>query len=377
MPTPLETKICELIFHHGPVSVADYFALCLADPEHGYYKTKEPFGREGDFTTAPEISQLFGEMIGIYLIQSWQKHQPEGKVHLVEIGPGRGALMKDALRVIKQSSRKMFDQISIHMVETSPRLIEIQAKTLDKYHDKIQWHETFEDVPEGFTLLVANELFDAIPIRQFIKTENGFRERVVTLDSHENLMFSAGVAGIDPELLPSNHKDQPQGTIFEIAPARANVMATIADRLAKNSGSALIIDYGHLARGFGDTLQAIFRHEYDPPLAKPGLADITSHVDFETLLHISHAAGAHIHGLMHQGDFLVGLGLLQRAGALGHNKTPEIQNDIRSAVERLAAEGEGNMGELFKVLAISGQPLELAPFVINNTSDDTETSAHS
>ena len=372
MPTPLEQKIRDLVHVNGPISVADYFALCLADPEFGYYKTRDPFGHEGDFITAPEVSQLFGETLGIYLVQSWQKHMPQGPIRLVEIGPGRGTLMADALRVIQQTQRDQFDQMTIHMVETSPKLRNTQAETLAAYKDKIQWHDTFEDVPDGFTLLVANELFDAIPIRQFVKTDTGYRERMVTVDADDLLTFTVGVAGIDPELLPENHKAQPVGTIVEIAPARANVMASIAARLAEQGGSALIIDYGFLAAGFGDTLQAVRKHSYDHPLASPGIADLTSHVDFETLMHISHAAGSHIHGVMHQGDFLVGLGLLQRAGALGHNKDHDTQQEIRSAVERLAGEGEGKMGELFKVLAISGAPIQLVPFIASETISNEE-----
>lgn len=372
MPTPLELKIRDLVNVNGPISVADYFALCLADPEHGYYKTKEPFGHEGDFITAPEISQLFGEMLGIYLVQSWQKHTPKGPIRLVEIGPGRGTLMADALRVISQAQKAHLNQLTIHMVETSPRLREKQAETLSLYKDKITWHDTFEDVPDGFTLLVANELFDAIPIRQFVKTDTGFRERMVTVDADDQLNFTVGVAGIDPDLLPENHKTQPIGTIYELAPARANVMASIAARLSEQGGSALVIDYGFNAAGFGDTLQAIRKHNYDHPLANPGIADLTSHVDFETLMHVSHAAGSHIHGIMHQGDFLVGLGLLQRAGALGHNKDHATQQEIRSAVERLAGEGQGNMGELFKVLAISGAPIQLAPFIAGDTISNEE-----
>lgn len=374
MPAPLEKKIRDLIFQTGPMSVADYFAVCLADPEFGYYITKDPFGVAGDFTTAPEISQLFGEMIGVYLVQSWQMQAPDGPIRIIEIGPGRGTLMADALRVMEKIAPTLLEQATIHMVETSPKLSEIQKETLAKYDDKISWHNSFEDVPNGFFLLVANELFDAIPLRQFVKTDLGFRERTVTIDASDELAFSVGIAGMDTTLLPSNHKDQPTGTIFEIAPARVNVMTTIATRLAKEGGSALVIDYGYLTTGFGDTLQAIHKHEFDPPLANPGLADLTSHVDFEMLMRTAHAANAHIHGVMHQGDFLVGLGLLQRAGMLGQDKDHETQQDIRSAVERLVGVGQGNMGELFKVLAISGQALKLAPFIPQVENPDAANS---
>ncbi|MEW7006403.1 class I SAM-dependent methyltransferase [Lentilitoribacter sp. EG35] len=371
MPAPLEKKIRDLITQTGPISVADYFAICLADPEFGYYMTKDPFGVAGDFTTAPEISQLFGEMIGVYLVQSWQTQAPVGPIRIIEIGPGRGTLMADALRVIAKLAPSLLEQATVHMVETSPKLRKIQKETLANYEDKLSWHNSFEDVPGGFFLLLANELFDAIPLRQFIKTDVGFRERTVTVNASDELAFSVGVAGIDSDLLPSNHKDQPAGTVFEIAPARVNVMTAIATRLVKEGGSALVIDYGYLATGFGDTLQAIHKHEFDPPLANPGQADLTSHVDFEMLMRTAHAAGAHIHGVMYQGDFLVGLGLLQRAGMLGQDKDHETQQEIRSAVERLVGEGSGNMGELFKVLAMSGQEVKLAPFVAQ--MDDPES----
>lgn len=374
MPALLEKKIRDLILQTGPISVADYFAVCLADPEFGYYITKDPFGVAGDFTTAPEISQLFGEMIGVYLVQSWQAQAPNRPIRIIEIGPGRGTLMADALRVMEKLAPTLLEKATIHMVETSPKLREIQKETLAKYGDKISWHNLFEDVPSGFSLLVANELFDAIPLRQFVKTDLGFKERTVSINAADELVFSAGVAGIDPNLLPSNHKEQPAGTIFEIAPARVNVMTSVATRLANQGGSALVIDYGYLTTDFGDTLQAIHKHEFDPPLANPGQADLTSHVDFEMLMRTAHSAGAHIHGVMHQGDFLVGLGLLQRAGMLGQNKDHDTQQDIRSAVERLIGEGEGNMGELFKVMAISGQTIKLAPFVAQVEDEEAANS---
>lgn len=364
MPTPLEEKIRQIIRLNGPISVSDYFSLCLADPELGYYKTQNPFGTDGDFITAPEISQLFGEMLAAYLIQAWQVQNPHGPVRLVEIGPGRGTLMADILRVIGKLAPGLANSMTIHLVETSEKLRDEQAATLKNYASETNWHDDFQDVPDGFTLLVANELFDAVPIRQFVKTDLGFRERMVSLDEHNILTFTTGVAGLDPELLPTNHKDKPIGTILEVAPARANIMSAIAERIKACGGSALIIDYGHLTHDFGDSLQAVFRHEYDPPLAHPGLADLTSHVDFETLMRVAYTAGAHIHGVMHQGDFLVGLGLLERAGALGANQDKTTQEQIRSAVERLAGYGEGNMGELFKVLAISGTPVQLAPFIV-------------
>ncbi|WP_275783879.1 class I SAM-dependent methyltransferase [Pararhizobium gei] len=362
MTTALAEKIKSIILATGPISVTDYFSLCLADPDYGYYKTREPFGRSGDFITAPEISQLFGEMIGIFLVQAWQRHGEPSPVVIAEIGPGRGTMMSDILRVIAKLSPALYASAAVHLVETSERLQKVQSQTLVAHKFKISWHDSFDTLPDGFMLLVANELFDAIPIRQFVKTTQGFRERLVGLDAKNELMFAAGVAGIDPALLPPAATNAPTGTIFEIAPARDAVMTAIAARIHASGGTALIIDYGHMATGLGDTLQAVRDHQFDPPLKHPGEADITSHVDFEQLARRAVTEGLQINGLTYQGDFLLALGLAERAAVLGRDKSVETQENIRADVERLAGAGEGRMGELFKVLAVSSPNLALPPF---------------
>lgn len=363
MTTPLADKIKAFILANGPISVTDYFALCLADPEHGYYRTREPFGAKGDFTTAPEISQLFGEMVGIFLVQAWRAHGAPGEFHLAEIGPGRGTMMADMLRVIKKVAPDMFEAAQIHLIETSERLRKVQAQTLVADKWKITWHDDFDSIPEGPLLVAANELFDAIPIRQFVKTPTGFRERMVGLDADNDLAFTAGVATLDPALLPGPSAHLPQGTVVEFAPARLAVMQALSQRLLQGGGSALIIDYGHVASSFGDTLQAVRAHEFDPPLAHPGEADLTSHVDFEALAKTAHLAGLHVNGVMHQGDFLAGLGIHERAEALARGKTGIVAEEIAAAVDRLAGAGIGKMGELFKVLAVSSTAIELEPFI--------------
>lgn len=362
MTNPLADKIKALIKAHGPISVTDYFSLCLADPQHGYYRVREPFGTAGDFTTAPEVSQLFGEMIGIFLVHAWQQHGAPQPAIIAEIGPGRGTMMSDILRVVRRIAPDLYDGAEVHLVETSKRLREAQAATLADHRGKVHWHESFDALPSGFLLLAANELFDAIPIRQFVRTTQGFRERMVGLDAGEELTFAAGVAGIDPTLLPAPAQAVAEGIIFEIAPARDAVMAALCERLRADGGTAVIIDYGHLATGYGDTLQAVRNHQYDPPLAHPGQADITSHVDFEQLVCRARAEGVQVNGLAHQGDFLVGLGLLERAAALGRDKDAATQEGIRDDVERLAGAGAGKMGELFKVLVVSSPDVMLAPF---------------
>ncbi|AYD01660.1 class I SAM-dependent methyltransferase [Neorhizobium sp. NCHU2750] len=360
--TPLARKIKTIIRTNGPISVTDYFALCLADPEFGYYRTREPFGSFGDFITAPEISQLFGEMVGIFMVHAWQQHGTPKDVRLVEIGPGRGTMMADMLRVIKRIAPDLFENLAVHLVETSERLRGVQRITLEAYSTKIAWHDSFEDVPEGFCLIAANELFDAIPIRQFIKTPTGFRERLIVLDADDELSFAAGVATVDPALLPAPAGSIPDGTIFEVAPARQAVMQTLCEHLLKHGGTALIIDYGSMVTGFGDTLQAVLHHDYDPPFAHPGEADLTSHVDFEDLAKVALATGTALSGGLRQGEFLFGLGLSERAAALARDKEPSEQRLIASAVDRLAGAGAGKMGELFKVIAVSSPDVKLMPF---------------
>ncbi|OBZ93270.1 TetR family transcriptional regulator [Pararhizobium polonicum] len=362
MTTPLAEKIKALILAHGPISVTDYFSLCLADPEHGYYKTREPFGQSGDFITAPEISQLFGEMIGIFLVQAWQRHGEPSPVNIAEIGPGRGTMMADILRVVAKLSPALYEAATVHLVETSERLQKVQQQTLVAHKFKISWHDSFDTLPDGFLLLAANELFDAIPIRQFVKTAMGFKERLVGLDADGELTFAAGVAGIDPDLLPPAAQTAPLGTAFETAPARDAVMAALSERIRTGGGTAVIIDYGHMATGLGDTLQAVYAHRFDHPLAHPGQADITSHVDFEQLARRAVAEGLQINGLTYQGDFLIALGLAERAAALGRDKSVETQDNIRADAERLAGAGEGKMGELFKVLVVSSPSVALVPF---------------
>ncbi len=361
--TPLAERMKALIASAGPLGVADYFAMCLGDPDHGYYRTREPFGRAGDFVTAPEISQLFGEMIGVFLVHAWHASGRPSGVRLAELGPGRGTMMADVLRVAERLAPDLAAAASVHMVETSERLVAVQRETLRSCATPIAWHRRLDDVPEGFLLLVANEFFDAIPIRQFVKTPDGFRERTVGLAADGGLCFVAGPATLSSDELPQDAGAQPAGTIVEISPARTAIMAAVAGRLAAAGGVALVLDYGHLVTGYGDTLQALKNHAADDPLAHPGDADLTSHVDFAALARAAGSEGASLVGAMTQGDFLLGLGLLERAGNLGAGKDHATQEAIRDAVERLAAPGKGNMGELFKVLAVSGSPARIPPFI--------------
>ena len=362
MTTPLLNKIRAMIEADGPMPVSTYFSLCLADPEHGYYLTRDPLGQDGDFTTAPEISQLFGELVGVFLITAWQAHGSPSATRLIEGGPGRGTMMADCLRTIAALSPQMYHGLSVCMLETSPALRARQKETLKAHARLIHWVDRLEDVADGFTLFVANELFDALPIRQFVKSGADFFERAVQVDDDGALGFCLSPARLDRHTLPKGFEHAPEGAIFEYAPAREGLMREIAARLSRAGGSALVIDYGHLESGFGDTLQALRDHRFDPPLAHPGEADLTSHVDFEALAKAARLEGAHIHPAMTQGALLADLGLGARASALGRGKDRATQEAIVAQARRLAGDGPDDMGDLFKALAISSPAVRLPPF---------------
>ncbi len=357
--TPLEDRIRKLIRLNGPMSITDYFALCVGDPEHGYYSTRDPFGAAGDFTTAPEISQLFGEMIGLSLLLAWQARNRPRTVRLVEIGPGRGTLMTDVQRVLQSLAPDLAAAATAHLVETSERLRSIQQQTLKDAPIDCRWHADLDTVDDGFTLLFSNELFDAIPIRQFVKTDRGWRERTVTLGPDDTLQFQAGPSAID---VPDWAAGSDNGAVAEVAPAREALMARMASRLLAKGGIALTIDYGHAISAPGDTLQAVHDHQYADVLSNPGECDLTSHVDFAALASAARSEGAHVWPVQNQGQFLLSLGLLERAGALGSGKSASTQQAISRAVERLAGSGKDQMGSLFKVLCISDDMVPFAPF---------------
>jgi SAM-dependent MidA family methyltransferase len=357
--TRLKQRIADQISALGPIPVNDYMALCLFDPSDGYYTTREPFGTEGDFTTAPEISQMFGELVAVWLYQAWQAIGRPMPVTVAEIGPGRVTLMKDMLRTLSRLDPAFTTAASFAMIETSPRLTEIQKKTLEGSVAMPDWHESVDTLPKAPLLIVGNELFDAIPVRQFVRTEKGWRERMIGLDDDGELRFFAGAASLDPSLLPEDAADANQGAVIELAPARSGLMATISERIAANGGAGLFIDYGYLRPGVGDTLQALRKHQYEDVLASPGEADLTTHVDFAALAATARANGLDAH-MTTQADFLLDMGLLERAGSLGSHADEGARTKITGEVERLA--GPTAMGELFKVLAIMPTGVSIAPF---------------
>jgi len=280
-------------------------------------------------------------------------------VTIAEIGPGRGTLMKDMLRTLSRLDPDLANGAAFAMIETSPRLTEIQKQTLDVTPFAVRWHETIDTLPDQPLLIVGNELFDAVPVRQFVRAGTGWRERMVGLDDEDTLCFFAGAGSVDPTLLPPDAAEAPQGAIVEVAPARTALMAAIAGRMAPNGGAGLFLDYGHLQPGVGDTLQALRQHNHEDVLANPGEADLTSHVDFAALAATVRAYGLDAH-LSTQGDFLLGMGILERAGRLGADGDQAARDKISGDVERLA--GPQAMGELFKVLAVLPRGVPIRPF---------------
>lgn len=356
--TGLEEKIRRLIAAVGPISVADYMSLVLSDPEHGYYTTRTAIGLEGDFITAPEITQMFGELIGIWCVAAYEALGRPQRLSLVELGPGRGTLMADLLRAGRVDPG-FIRAAEVHLVEISPELRRRQESRLNGLASPV-WHDRIDDLPDEPLIVVANEFFDALPIRQFIRSERGWRERVVGLDDQGNLAFGIGAAAPDLALLPPGASEEPIGAVAEINRPAEAIVATLAHRLVQYGGVALIFDYGHIKSGFGETLQAVRAHHYADPLSEPGECDLTAHVDFDRLAQASVAEGAAVLGPITQGDFLLAMGLVERAGALGSGRGTEEQQAIVAAVERLA--GPEEMGTLFKAMAITHPPMDLPGF---------------
>lgn len=357
--TKLGERIVQLIATDGPIPVSEYMALCLFHPEHGYYTTREPFGTGGDFITAPEISQMFGELVAIWLYQAWIANGRPLPVTVAEIGPGRGTLMKDMLRTWAQLDPAFFDGADFALIETSPRLREIQRDMLGGTAGRTGWHETVATLPDTPLLIVGNELFDAIPVRQFVRTASGWRERMVGVDEAGELAFFAGAASLDTALLPIGAENAAEGAIVELGPARNALIAEIATRISAHGGAGLFIDYGYLKPGVGDTLQALKDHDHDHVLAHPGEADLTTHVDFAALGEVARSHRLKVLTAT-QGAFLLAMGLLERAGGLGAHADEAGREAIRSQVERLA--GPEQMGDLFKVLAILPEAACDVPF---------------
>nr|WP_243843444.1 SAM-dependent methyltransferase [Sphingomonas vulcanisoli] len=304
-----------------------------------YYATRDPLGQKGDFITAPEISQMFGEIVGLALADTWQRAGRPDCVY-VELGPGRGTLAEDALRAMEVAGLAP----PVHFIETSPLLRDKQARAVPN----ALWHETIETLPTDLPLLiVANEFFDALPLRQFIRTFSGWRERMVGWGA-EGFAATAGDEPMEKQI-PDHLVDGDPGGIVERNPTAAAIMKALGARLAAQGGAMLAIDYGHHGHEAGDTLQALHAHAYADPFARPGSSDLSAHVDFTALAKAARKGGAHLSGPIEQGQWLVRLGISDRAAALTRG-APHRAEEIRAAYRRLTDAEE--MGELFKVLGI-------------------------
>lgn len=329
-------QVRRLIADAGPISVTRF----MGESNARYYAARDPLGSAGDFVTAPEISQMFGESVGLWLADIWSRAGRPADAFYAELGPGRGTLAMDATRAMARAGLRP----DVHLVEGSPALRALQAAAFPG----ACFHEDAATLPEaGPLLLVANEFLDALPVRQIVRTETGWHERMVGLDG-DGLAFVAGSQPIDPAL-PDGATTHPPGTIFETNPAAMAVVEEIAGRLVRQGGAALVIDYGHLAARTGSTFQAVRAHCKVDPLAWPGAADLTAHVDFAALAAIGHAAGCRVQTAT-QGSWLEAMGIALRADALAR-AAPGRASEIAAAHRRLAAPDE--MGALFKVMALT------------------------
>jgi SAM-dependent MidA family methyltransferase len=341
----------------GPMSLSTYMGLCLTHPKFGYYKNADPLGEAGDFITAPEISQMFGEFIGLFIAQCWIDLGKPEKFNLVELGAGRGTLMADAFRVLKNVDG-LLKSMQLFLLETNATLIEKQKERLGQFEPN--FIEDIKPLEENSNpvILIANEFFDALPIKQFQKQNGQWHERAIGLKQ------SIRSWGLDPnplpiDSLPENIREADDGSVFEISFASIRLMSEISKLIAKNNGAFLSIDYGYEKTQTGDSFQAVKQHGFVDPLLEPAKADLTAHVNFEALALAANKAGAVAHPLITQGEFLSLLGIEQRSEQLV-NANPELKEEISAALDRLISEEQ--MGKLFKALCISSENLTPIPF---------------
>jgi SAM-dependent MidA family methyltransferase len=331
----LPERIARAITVAGPISIADYMGAANAH----YYATRDPLGAAGDFTTAPEISQMFGELVGAWAADMWNRAgRPD--THYVELGPGRGTLSADALRVMAKAGWAG----TAHLVETSPVLRAMQAERMPG----AMWHDDVSSLPAGPMIVVANEFFDALPIVQLVKTQTGWRERRVACQ--DTLFLPVPGRAVHDRAVPPHLRDAPIGSILETSPDSVGAMRALAKKLTADGGAALIIDYGYEGPALGDTLQAVRAHGYANPFEDPGERDLTAHVDFATLAAAAVAEGAVVSEVATQGRWLSAMGIDARAETLSR-ANPDRREDIMEARDRLAA--PERMGGLFKILAVT------------------------
>ena len=342
--TELSKIIHEIVKENGPISVGTYMSLCLGHPQHGYYMQREAFGAQGDFVTAPEISQLFGEMLAVWVMLTWEKMGKPSDIQLVELGPGRGTLMSDIWRSMAVQP-ELRDNVQIHMVEFSPRLLQIQEEALADA--PVTWHANFETVPQASSIIIANEFFDALPIEQAIFHQDDWYQRQVTSDEVD-LFFTKG------EILQGIAEDEmPEGSIFEYAPLATMIMQQLCRFIDQNKGAMLVIDYGDdapLSERFGDTLQGLRDHLMVDVFDEPGFSDLTAHVAFSSLEMIAQEENCETNPVQTQREFLTQLGIRLRAEKLASKATEDQARDLYTGLDRLVDANQ--MGDLFKVLQV-------------------------
>lgn len=344
MSTLLDT-LMRRIKISGPITVAEFMNECLMHPKYGYYQREKVFGTKGDFTTSPEISQMFGEMIGLWLVDQWKAIGCPPEFNLVECGPGRGTLMADILHAAANQTA-FIKAASVVFVEKSKQLKSEQKK---RVADAL-WIEDINALPDGPTLLVANEFFDALPIHQFQKHDGLWLERKIGIkDGKLNWSLSAPSAALS--IMPESLNASENGSIVELCPTAMSTAGTIAAHIAKYSGAALIIDYGYDKSAVGDTFQAMKDHQYSYPLDNIGTSDLTAHVNFDMIADAARQKGVTIHGPVAQGPFLMSIGMGERAMGLSKDGETKEQEHILSALMRLTSPDQ--MGELFRVLALT------------------------
>ncbi|GAB5467837.1 MAG: SAM-dependent methyltransferase [Rhodospirillales bacterium] len=352
----LQARLLRRIAAEGPLTVAQFMVAALLDPQDGYYTRAAPLGDEagagGDFVTAPEVSQVFGELLGLWCLEAWQRLGEPTNFKLIELGPGRGTLMVDLLRSLALLPACRV-AAQVHLVEASPRLTAIQRQTL--VGQEIAWHRSLAEVPPGPCLLIANELFDALPLRQFEKSPEGWRERLVARDGREGLTFALSGA-LPARLLPPAATQAPEGAVLEISPAATALAQELGTRLADHPACALILDYGYRQRPWKGSLQAVAGHRRVAPLQSPGRVDLSAQVDFAALAAAAQAAGAESHGPVSQRQLLLALGLAERAASLQQGLSVEAAARVEAACRRLV--DPEAMGESFLALALQSPGLE-------------------
>jgi NADH dehydrogenase [ubiquinone] 1 alpha subcomplex assembly factor 7 len=347
----LAARLAARIAAHGPLSVEAYMEACLLDARAGAYTSRQPIGGAGDFITAPEISQIFGELLGLWVVAVWQLMGEPRPIAVAELGPGRGTLLADALRAWRVSPN-FIDNVSLALVETSPVMAEAQRKALQNAPMPLRWYASLDELPAGPLILLANEFIDALPVRQLVRRNQSWRERLIGTDAKGGFDFTEG---------PVMQEDRaaPEGAILETRPAAQRLLRELANRATNAPLAGLIIDYGHAESGFGDTLQAVRGHRFADPLASPGDADLSAQVDFANLKGSAEALGLSSYGPMPQGEFLLKLGLGQRREQLLEKAKPEQKAAIVSGATRLVDPAQ--MGVLFNVLTLASPDLPPPP----------------